>query len=627
MKEDKGIMDWKNRVVPPDKVIAKIEPGMCIFLGTGSAEPRTLIKRLMESSADNLQDLELFQLLSFGEAISLEKLQTQKFRLKTFFSGWVAKDAIMAGHVDLIPSRFSRLTQLIAAQRIAVDIAIVQITPPNRHGYCSLGVAVDVAHLAMNQAALVVGEINPDMPSTCGNTFVSINKFDMLVQSEEKPLYFQRWPVTDIYDKVAANVASIIEDGSCIAFTVGPLYEALSHHLKNKKDLGIHTPIFSDAVMDLVNSGAVTNRYKENFPGKSLTAYAIGTPELMDWLNMNPLVEFQSLDKVFSPLRIGKNPRFVAIAHARKVDLTGRIALHVGKTNVTTDPAEIIDFVNGAEISPGGYSVFALPSRNLKGESNILISIEDIPNQLNIRESIDFVVTECGVANLNGRTIRERALELIEVAHPDDRAHLVEEAKAHNLLYADQIYLAESAHLYPGDINFKQTFKNNLTVRFRAIRPSDEEEMRRLFYRFSDESVYYRYFTPLKTMPHSKMQEYVNIDYGKVMSIVGLAGEAGRGQIIAEARYVKDANRPYADVAFVVDENCQGLGIATYMFRLLIRLARERGLQGFTADVLPANKEMMRVFQKGDVEVKTALEYGVYHLTMPFKTSSGLEAA
>jgi acyl-CoA hydrolase/GNAT superfamily N-acetyltransferase len=621
-----NIMDWESRVVAPDKVIAKIEPGMCIFLGTGSAEPRTLVKHLMESNADNLQDLELFQLLSFGEAISLEKLQAQKFRLKTFFSGWVAKEAITAGRVDLIPSRFSRLTQLVAARRIPFDVAFVQITPPNRHGYCSLGVAVDVAHLAMSQAALVVGEINPDMPVTCGNTFVSINEFDMLVRSEEKPIYFQRWPVTDIYDRVAANVASVIEDGSCIAFTIGPLYEALGCHLKNKKNLGIHTPVFSDALMDLVNSGAVTNRFKENFPGKSLAAYAMGTAKLMDWLNMNPLMEFQSLDKVFSPLRIGKNPRFVAVANARKVDLTGRVALHVGKGNVTTDPAEIIDFVNGAEISYGGYSIFALPSRNLKGESNILISIEDIPNQLNIRESIDFVVTECGVANLNGRTIRERALALIEVAHPDDRARLVEEAKAHKILYADQLYMSDSAHLYPGDISCKQTFKNNTTVRFRAIRPSDEEEMRRLFYRFSDESVYYRYFTPLKTMPHSKMQEYVNVDYGKVMAIVGLIGDMGRGQIIAEARYVKDPHRPYADVAFVVDENYQGLGIATYMFRTLIRLAKERGLQGFTADVLPANKEMMRVFQKGEVEVKAALEYGVYHLTMPFKTGAGLDA-
>ncbi len=613
-----GTANWQEMVIPPEKALKKIEPGMCIFLGTGASEPRTLVKELMSSNADNLQDLELFQLLSFGDAISIQKLQSQKFRLKTFFSGWVAKEAITAGRVDMIPSRFSRLTQLINSRRIPFDAAFIQITPPNRLGYCSFGISVDVARQVMNQADLVVGEINPEVPQTLGNTFVSIDEFDYLVKATEKPIHFDRWPVDEVFDKVAANVASAIEDGSCLAFSIGPLYEPLARHLMNKKNLGVHTPVFTDALMDLVKSGAVSNQYKEHFPGKSLTSYAMGTPELMNWLDQNPLVEFQGIDKVFNPMRIGRNPKFVSVVNIRKADLTGRIALHVGKSNITTDPSEVIDFVNGAEISEGGYTIFALPSRNLKGESNIRGSIEDIPNQLNVRESVDLVITEYGVANLNGRTIRERAQALIEVAHPDDRKWLIEEAKSHNIIYGDQIFLAESAHLYPADIYTRQTFKNNVDVRFRPIRPSDEEEMRRLFYRFSDESVYYRYFTPLKTMPHSKMQEYVNIDYSQVMSIVGLVGDLGKGHIIAEARYVKHKDRPYADVAFIVDEEYQNLGIATYLYKLLMRLAKERGLQGFTADVLPANKEMMRVFEKGDAEVKATLEYGVYCLTIPF---------
>jgi len=621
MKDNETAVNWEDQVITPEKVLKKIEPGMCIFLGTGAAEPRTLVKELMSSNADNLQDLELFQLLSFGDAISIQKLQSQKFRLKTFFSGWVAKEAIMAGRVDLIPSRFSRLTQLINSRRIPFDVAFIQIAPPNRLGYCSLGISVDVARQVMNQANLVVGEINPDLPQTLGNTFVSIKEFDHLVKATEKPISFDRWPVDEVFDRVAANVASAIEDGSCLAFSIGPLYEPLGRYLMSKKDLGVHTPVFTDALMDLVKSGAVSNKYKEHFPGKSLTSYAMGTPELLAWLDQNPLVEFQGIDKVFNPMRIGRNPRFVSVVNIRKADLTGRIALHVGKSNITTDPSEVMDFVNGAEISESGYTIFALPSRNLKGESNIRGSIEDIPNQLNVRESVDLVITEYGVANLNGRTIRERAQALIEVAHPDDRKWLIEEAKTHNIIYGDQIFLAKSAHLYPADIYTRQTFKNNVEVRFRPIRPSDEEEMRRLFYRFSDESVYYRYFTPLKTMPHSKMQEYVNIDYSQVMSIVGLVGDLGKGHIIAEARYVKHKDRPYADVAFIVDEDYQNLGIATYLYKLLMRLAKERGLQGFTADVLPANKEMMRVFEKGDAEVKATLEYGVYCLTIPFFSS------
>jgi len=616
---DNQPMDWENLVVTPDKALEKIQPGMCIFIGTGAAEPRTLVKHLMDSNADNLQDLELFQLLSFGDVIAIKELKNLKFRLKTFFSGWVAKEAIFEGRVDLIPSRFSRLSQLIGSRQIPFDAAFIQITPPNKLGYCSLGVSVDVAKLVMDQAPFVVGEINPDIPQTLGNSFVSIKEFDMLVKSTEKPIYFPRWSIDPVFDKVAANVASVIEDGSCISFSLGPLYEPLAKHLMQKKDLGVHSPIFSDALMDLINSGAVTNRFKQHFPGKTLTSYALGTQELLNWLDLNPLVEFQGLDKVFNPMRIGKNPKFVAIVNIRKIDLTGGISLHVGKGNVTTDSAEVIDFVNGAEISDGGYAIFALPSRNLKGEANIKISLEDIPNQMNIRESVDLVVTEYGVANLNGRTMRERAMALIEIAHPEDRAKLIEEAKLQKIIYKDQIFIEQNAHLYPTEVHCKHTFKNGVTVRFRAIKPSDEEEMRRLFYRFSDESVYYRYFTPLKTMTHSKMQEYVNVDYGKVMSIVGLVGDSGKGHIVAEARYVKDPKRPYGDVAFVVDEEYQGLGIATFLFKQLIRLAKERGLQGFTADVLPANKEMMRVFEKGGAEVKATLEYGVYRLSIPFK--------
>lgn len=612
------MQNWKNKIVSPEAALKKINPGKHIFLGTGTAEPLTLVKHLMASNAANLQDLELFQLISFGEAISLKTLQTQKYRLKTFYSGWVAKDSISSGRVDLIPSRFSRLTQLIASERIPFDVAFVQITPPNPEGYVSLGVAVDVAHLAIKQASIVIGEINHDIPVTTGNTFVPMDSFDFLVEATEKPICVDRWPTIEIFDAVAKKVASVIDNGSCIAFSMDPLFEALGKHLQQKKDLAIHTPVFTDALMDLVKSGAVTNHTKDHFPNKSLTSYAVGTPELLKWLHHNPLVEFQGLDKVFNPMRIGRNNNFVSILPCRKVDLTGKIALHTSGGNITTDPAMVIDFFNGSEISEGGYSVFALPSRNRKDKPNIRLSIEEFPNQLNVRESVDLIVTEYGVANMNGRSIRERAQALIEIAHPDDRAALVEEAKDKNILYKDQIFLAESAHLYPADVEMREKLKD-ITIRFRPIKPSDEEEMRRLFYRFSDEAVYYRYFTHKKAMPHSRMQEYVNIDYRDTMSIVAVVDEPMKERVVAEARYAKYPDKPYADVAFIVDENYQGYGIATYMYKMLIRLAKERGLQGFTADVLPANKSMMRVFEKGDTEVKATLEEGVYHLVIPFK--------
>ena len=615
--------NWQELTITPEEVMSKLEPGMSIFLGTGVGEPRTLVKHLMAHDSSNLKDLELVQLVSLGDAISVEALKTHAYRLKTFYSGWVASEAITAGRVDLIPSSFSRIPGLIEAGRIPIDVAFVQITPPDEAGYCSLGVAVDVGRQAMDQASLVIGEINPDIPVTQGDTFVPLSDFDYLVQSTEKPIYFDRWPVDEVFDRIAANVASVIEDGSCLAFSLGPLFEALSRHLVRKRNLGIHTPFFMDSLMDLVNSGAVTNRHKKNFRGKSLTCYAFGSPELMRWLNRNPLVEFQGIDKVFTPDQIGENPRFVAVLPARKVDISGRIALHFGKGNVTAGPGDVVDLFHGAELSRGGMTIFGLPSRNRNQESNILISIEEFPNQFSIRESVDMVITEYGVASLSGRTVRERAQALIEVAHPDDRAALVEQAKKEKILYPDQIFIRESAHLYPSEINLQHLFEGDLKVRFRAIKASDEEEMRRLFYRFSDQSVYYRYFAPIKTMPHAKMQGYVNIDFSRVMSIVGLVGEPGQGHIIAEARFIRDKTGPCADVAFVVDEQYQGLGIATYLYKLLTRLAKDRGIQYLTADVLASNKGMMNVFEKGGAPVTAKLDHGVYHLTIPLGTHQG----
>jgi acyl-CoA hydrolase/RimJ/RimL family protein N-acetyltransferase len=611
--------NWEAQVVSPQEALEKIKPGMNIFIGTGVAEPRTLVKHLMYSGQDNFQDLGLIQLVSFGDAISLKEVHSRRFRLKTFFSGWVASDAITQGRVDLIPSRFSRIPSLIQSGQVSIDAAFVQITPPNEAGYCSLGVAVDAARQAMERASLVVGEINAQVPLTYGDTFVPLSDFHFLVKSTEPPIYFPRWPVDEVFDQVAANVASVIEEGSCLGFSIGPLYEALSRHLRNKSNLGIHSPFVTDALMDVIRSGAVTNRHKEIFRGKSLVSYAFGTPELMAWLDRNPLLEFQGIDKVLDPIQIGRNPHHVAILPARKVDLSGRIALHFGKGNVAAGPEEAIDFVNGAELSRGGLVVFALPSRNLRGEPNILVSVEEFPNQFSLRESVDMVVTEYGVANLKGRTVRERAQALIDIAHPDDRGALVDQAKQLKILYPDQIYLAESAHLYPAEVAERQTFKGGQEVRFRAIKPSDEEGMRQLFYRFSDEAVYYRYFSPIKTMPHSKMQQYVNVDYRKAMSIVGLVGDQADEQLIAEGRYVKYPDRPEADIAFVVDEQYHGLGIATHIYLMLIRLARERGIKAFTADVLATNKAIMKVLEKGGLPIKAMLKSGIYELTIPLE--------
>lgn len=612
---------WRDKLVAPEQILEKIEPGMTIFLGTGMAEPRTLVKHLMASERNNLQDLELIQLVSLGDAVAIDERYARKFRLKTFFSGWIADEAIRQGKVDLIPSRFSRIPWLFRSGAIHIDVAFIQITPPNEAGYANL-VGVDVERAALESAHTVVGEINYEVPHTMGDTLVHVNDFDYFVESTEPPLYLQRWPIPDVYMKIAENVASVVEDGACISYGIGPLYEALAKTLTAKKDLGIHSPFITDALMDLIKSGAVTNRKKSIFRGKCSVSYILGTKELLRWLDKNPLVEFQPEDVIMDPKIIGMNDKMTALLPARKVDLTGNVALHTGRGNVTAGPGNVQELFMGAALSKGGRTIFALPSRNRHGEPNIVLSVDKYPFQFSNRESMDLVVTEYGVAYLMGKTLRERAQALIEIAHPDDRAELVRQAKEAKMIYADQIYFPESGFLYPEKVACTHRFKNGLVVRFRAIKPSDEDEMRRLFYRFSDQAVYYRYFSSIKTMPHHKMQEYVNVDYRHIMSIVGVIEEGGIERIIAEARYVRDASKPFADLAFIVDEKYQGFGIASFLFDLLIRIAREEGISGFTADVLADNKSMLKVFEKSPFPVKAVLSGGVYKLTIPFTTAT-----
>ena len=332
---------WKAKVVSPDTVLEKLKPGMRIFLGTGMAEPRTLVKNLVQAKSKKIQDLEFLQLGSFGDAAS-NLTRTGRHRLKSFFSGWVAEAALKEGLMDIIPCRPSKIPSLIESGQLPIDAAFFQVTPPNQAGYCSLGGAVDVALLAMEQASFKVAEINPRIPVTYGDTFVNFSEFDMLVESAEPLIYYPRPVVDEITDRIAENLASVIEDGSCIAFSVDVIFEALGRHLVKKHNLGIHSPFFTDAVMDLVKSGAVTNRRKANWRGRSVVSYAFGTPELMAWLDRNPLVEFQGLDKVFGPTNIGKNSKVVTVSRASKIDLTGRIVFpYRGEQGCLLFPVEI----------------------------------------------------------------------------------------------------------------------------------------------------------------------------------------------------------------------------------------------------------------------------------------------
>jgi GNAT superfamily N-acetyltransferase len=289
------------------------------------------------------------------------------------------------------------------------------------------------------------------------------------------------------------------------------------------------------------------------------------------------------------------------------------------KGSVITGPGEGIDFFRGAEASRDGRTIIGLPSRNAQGKPNILLSIQNYANQLRLKESVHMLATEYGVAALKWRSLRERAQAIIDIAHPDDREELIKQARERKIIYANQIFVSRSAHFYPAHIFYEKTFKGGMDIRFRAMKPSDEEAMRRFFYRCTREMIFYRFFYSIKTMSHDKMQEYVNVDYEREVSIVGFGGKKGEGKIIAEARLIQEQGSDFGEVAFLIDASCQNIGVGSYLLELLIIEARRRGLSGLTAQVLAENRAMIKVFEKTNLPVKTNLNSGVYQVKISFE--------
>jgi acyl-CoA hydrolase len=350
---------------------------------------------------------------------------------------------------------------MITSGRIAVDAAFIQVTPPDGSGYMGLGIGVDVARQVMERARVVIGEINEHVPRTLGDTTVHTEEFTHLIESDQTLFYTKRWDYTEVYDRLAANVASVVENGTCLGFSIGPLYEALGKHLRSKRELGIHSPYITDALMELIESGAVSNRKKDAFRGRSLVCYALGSQGLMYWLDHNPLVEFQSLDRVFDPRRIGRNDNFMGVFQARRVDLTGRIVLHQGR-GTSGHRSQPRSWTFSPERSPEQRRPHRIRPTQPQQQGRAPISCPPLkitPTSSTCAKAVDLVVTDFGVANLAGCTLRERAQALIDIAHPDDRADLLERARFMKIVYKDQVQIHESVHLYPTDLEQDYTMK------------------------------------------------------------------------------------------------------------------------------------------------------------------------
>ncbi len=599
--------NFNSKVIDMNRFIDLVQPGNKIFLTSGPAIPQLVTREITTSDKLRNYDLEIIQLFSLDFFFNQQACDMQNYRLKTFRSGETTSENMCQGKEDFIPANLVEIPYIFGTKAIEIDIAVISTSPPDRRGFMSLGVAIDVAATVIKNAKIVIAEVNPNVPVTYGETSIHVDQIDYAIMSNEPLLERERKPYDAVQERIGWHVSNLIQDGSTVVLHVGRLFDAIAVHLMAKRNLGILTNVLSDWILDLVEAGAISVDRRRESGGQISTSYCYGTKELYDYVDHNQIFGFYPVAKLANPLFIKNIPKMISIMNVEKIDITAaRTMVYTGDDLISGYESKF-NFAAGTAFSGSGKVIFALNSIDQNGGSNIVISFDhDNERVRSTLSAARYVVTEYGVASLFGKSVRERALSLIEIAHPDHRETLFNRSKEQGYIYPDQIYKSIAAN-YPSRVETVKTFKDGLELKIRPIRASDEDMMRRLFYKFSDESKYYRYFTHVKVMPHKNMQKYLSVDYEKIFAVVAVHQTGNIEKIVAEARYAAYPSGDAYEMAFLVDEEYQGKGIATFMANYLIKIARERGIKKLVASVLSQNRKMLEVFDK--VSVKPVKQY------------------
>ena len=420
---------WVARAGSRDDVVSHVHSGARVFVHGAAATPVPLLEALVART--DLEGVRLYHLHTAGTDCFVAPDAAQRVRSVSFFVGANVRPAVSAGHADFMPIFLSDIPTLFYSRAVALDVAMVQLSPPDRHGHCSLGTSVDAARAAVDTAKLVIAEINDCMPRTHGNTSVHIDRVHAFVRTSRPLPAAERSPETDVEARIGETVASLVEDGATLQAGIGTIPDAVLRRLGNRHDLGVHTEMFSDGLIPLIQNGVVTNRLKNVHPLRTVTSFINGGQALYDFVDDNATIEFHGCDRTNDPSLIKKNDRVTAINSAIQIDLTGQVCADSLGHTIYSGIGGQMDFLRGAALSRHGKPIIALPSMAARGTiSRIASQLEPGAGVVTTRGHIHWVVTEYGAVNLHGLTLRERGEALISIAHPDVRAELRREFAA-----------------------------------------------------------------------------------------------------------------------------------------------------------------------------------------------------
>lgn len=595
-------MDWQyeyaSKVVDAQEAVSKIMRGSRVFIGTGCGEPQHLIRAMVKDL--QLQDIMVYQMLSstLSQYVDDESF-TRRFSLKLFFISQSMRKAAFEGKIDYIPEYLSQIPRLFASHRIGLDAALVQVSPPDKFGYCSLGVSVDITRSAVEHSAVVIAQVNPRMPRTWGDSFVHVDDIDWLVPHEE-PLVEALPSIKDneVSRRIGLYISQLVDNGSTLQIGFGNLPNAILKYLDGKKDLGIHTQLITDGLLPLFEKNVITNKKKNFLPGRVVTSLCMGSEKIYRYVDDNPIFYFRSSEFVNDPTVIARNDNLISISSALEVDLTGQVCSDSMGYHFYSGIGDQVDFLRGSSMSKGGFSIIALPSTAQNGEvSRIVSHLSEGAGVATTRGDVNFVITEYGIAELKGKGIYQRVMELAQIAHPKFREELIEVAKKHHYIFADQLPPTTDDLLFLEGYKYTLELKDGKVVEFRPLLPSDEFSYRNFFYSLQEKTIYMRYFYKMRTFSHEVVQkQWYSVDYHKNMSIIGLVQRGGHKEIMAIGSYAQDSD-DRAEVAFVVREDFQKKGIASYLIEILEKIAKENHYSGFCATVLRENSSMIHVFK------------------------------